>query len=76
MIGAAENQLLNVSYGLGRPAIAKEYNTEGRAITLEYAKFFAVFVYSPNAGEGLKRLDYRITVRTLEWFRELTYLIC
>ena len=49
---------VNVSYGLGE----EDGDTEGRVITLEYKDFFAVNVYVPNSGEGLKRLEYR-----LEW---------
>jgi len=37
----------------------EEHDQEGRVITAEYADFFLVTVYTPNAGEGLKRLDYR-----------------
>lgn len=36
------------------------YNDEGRAITLEFDKFYFVTVYSPNSKEELKRLDYRM----------------
>ena len=37
----------------------EEHDQEGRVITAEFAEFFLVTVYTPNAGEGLKRLDYR-----------------
>ena len=47
---------LSVSYGLGIP----EHDTEGRVITLEYPEFFLVCVYTPNAQDGLKRIDYRM----------------
>ena len=33
---------------------------EGRSITLEFEDFYLVTVYTPNAQEGLKRLDYRM----------------
>lgn len=33
---------------------------EGRSITLEFEDFFLVTVYTPNAQDGLKRLDYRM----------------
>ncbi len=45
----------DVSYGIG---VAK-HDTEGRVIRLEFPKFFLVNVYTPNSGEGLKRLAYR-----------------
>lgn len=38
----------------------EEHDREGRVITLEYGSFFLVTVYTPNAQEGLKRLDYRM----------------
>ncbi|EHJ51555.1 exodeoxyribonuclease III [Streptococcus macacae] len=34
-------------------------DAEGRIITLEFDKFFVTQVYTPNAGDGLKRLDDR-----------------
>ena len=37
-----------------------EHDLEGRVITLEYADFFLVNVYTPNSQEQLKRLDYRM----------------
>lgn len=37
-----------------------EHDTEGRVITLEYPEFFLVCVYTPNAQDGLRRLDYRM----------------
>lgn len=47
---------LSVSYGIN----LEEHDTEGRVITLEYDEFYLVCVYTPNAQEGLKRLDYRM----------------
>ena len=47
---------LQVTYGLGLP----EYDTEGRVITAEFAGFFLVCCYTPNAQRGLARLDYRM----------------
>ena len=38
----------------------KKHTTEGRSITVEFQRFVLVATYVPNAGEGLKRLDYRI----------------
>lgn len=38
----------------------KEYNDEGRIITLEYDSFYFVNVYVPNAKPELARLDYRM----------------
>ena len=38
---------------------------EGRIITLEFDKFYITQVYTPNAGDGLKRLEER-----MEWDRK------
>ncbi len=42
-------------YGIGK----KAYDQEGRTITLKFTDYYLVNVYVPNAGNGLKRLDYR-----------------
>ena len=34
-------------------------DSEGRIITLEFPEFFVTQVYTPNAGDGLKRLEQR-----------------
>jgi exodeoxyribonuclease-3 len=47
---------LAVHYGLGD----EEFDCEGRVITLEFERFFLVNIYFPNAGEKLKRLDYKL----------------
>ena len=51
-----KHEALSVSYNLGIP----EHDTEGRVITLEYPDFYVVCVYTPNAQDGLKRIDYRM----------------
>lgn len=53
----SRHQPLNVTYGLG----IEEHDHEGRVITLEFADFFLVTVYTPNSQDGLRRLDYRMT---------------
>jgi exodeoxyribonuclease-3 len=47
---------LSVTYGIG----IEEHDREGRVITLEYADFFLVTVYTPNSQNELRRLDYRM----------------
>ena len=37
-----------------------KHNQEGRSITMEFNHFILVATYVPNAGEGLKRLGYRV----------------
>lgn len=49
---------LQVSQGLGIP----EHDREGRVLTLEFADFHLINVYTPNAQDELRRLPYR-----LEW---------
>ena len=47
---------LSVRYGLG----VEELDHEGRLITLEFPDFFVVTCYTPNAQEGLKRIEHRM----------------
>ncbi len=51
-----KHQPLSVSYGIG----IAEHDTEGRVITLEMEDFYLVTVYTPNAQDGLRRLNYRM----------------
>ena len=37
-----------------------EHDTEGRLITLEFDNFYFITCYTPNAQDGLKRIDYRM----------------
>ncbi len=46
---------LEVFYDIG----IDEHDQEGRVIAAEFENFFVVTVYTPNSGEGMKRLDYR-----------------
>lgn len=48
---------LNVTYGIG----VEEHDHEGRAITLEFDKFYMITVYVPNSQDDLRRLDYRMS---------------
>ena len=48
----------SVRYGLG----IDQHDTEGRVITLEFDTYYLITVYTPNSGDGLKRLSYR-----MEW---------
>lgn len=47
---------INVHYGL----IDGKYDEEGRVITLEFDNFYYIAAYVPNAGDGLKRMDFRL----------------
>ena len=48
---------IDVIYDMG----IEEHDQEGRVIAAEFKSFFLVTVYTPNSGEGMKRLDYRQT---------------
>ena len=52
----AKQAPLSVTYGVGVP----ELDTEGRLITLEYPDFYLVTCYTPNAQQGLARIDHRL----------------
>ena len=60
----AKEAPLSVTYGVGR----EELDTEGRMITLEYPDFYLVTCYTPNAQQGLARIDHRL--KWDEAFRE------
>lgn len=47
---------ISVYYGLDN----HKYDEEGRVVTLEYENFYYVACYVPNAGDGLKRLSFRL----------------
>lgn len=47
---------LSCQYGFG----IEEHDREGRVLTLEYPEFYLVNVYTVNAQDGLKRLEYRL----------------
>ena len=52
----AKEQPISVTYGVG----VEELDTEGRLITLEYPEFYLVTCYTPNAQQGLARIDHRL----------------
>ena len=52
----AKRKPLSVTYGVG----VEELDHEGRMITLEYPEFYFVTCYTPNAQDGLKRIDHRM----------------
>ena len=54
----AKEPPISVTYGVG----VEELDHEGRLITLEYPEFYLLTCYTPNAQDGLKRLDHR-----MEW---------
>ena len=38
-----------------------DHDHEGRMLTLEYEDFYLVCVYTPNAQDGLRRIEYRLS---------------
>ena len=60
-------QPIAVTYGLG----IDEHDHEGRVITAEYDDFYLVCCYTPNAQDGLKRLDYR-----MQWENDFRVYLC
>lgn len=48
-----------ISYDKPRLDVPDTMDDEGRVITLEYADFYLLTVYTPNSGDGLKRLELR-----------------
>lgn len=52
----AKQKPLSVRYGVGVEAL----DHEGRLITLEYPEFYLLTCYTPNAQDGLKRIDHRM----------------
>ena len=52
----SKEEPVSVAYGMNEAY----YDTEGRVLTLEYDNFFFVGCYTPNAQDGLKRLDFRM----------------
>ena len=53
----AKEAPLSVTYGMHDAY----YDNEGRVITLEYNNYFVVTCYTPNAQDGLKRIEYRMS---------------
>ena len=51
-----KHEPLSVRYGLG----IEPLDREGRLIALEYPHCFVLTCYTPNAQDGLKRLDHRL----------------
>lgn len=51
----SKQEPLRVLHGIG----IERFDNEGRVTTLEFDDFFFVCVYTPNAQNGLARIDYR-----------------
>jgi len=64
---------INVIYGL-LDKNGEQLDMEGRVICLEYDKFILLHCYTPNSGEELKRLDYRVKVWDIAFTNYIIYL--
>lgn len=53
----SKKEPISVNYGIGH----QDYDSEGRAITLEFENFYFVTIYTPNSQRDLARLDFRLT---------------
>lgn len=52
---ASKEKPAKVDFGIGMPG----HDDEGRVVTCTFKEVMVVCVYTPNSGEGMKRLDYR-----------------
>ena len=65
ILGTKGHKPLNVLLGALPPAACHAAEAaavaaeEGRVVTVEYASFYLVVVYTPNSGDKLQRLDWR-----------------
>ena len=62
-----KHEPLNVAYGIG----IQELDTEGRVITLEYDNYYLITCYTPNAQQGLARIDHR-----MNWEKAFSEYVC
>lgn len=69
VVAYSKKEPIFVHYGL----IDGKYDDEGRVITLEFDNCYVVGAYVPNAGDGLKRMDFRMQFEKdlLEYFKLL-----
>ncbi|GHU68728.1 exodeoxyribonuclease III [Clostridia bacterium] len=56
----SNTQPLSVSRGFVGETSSILFDAEGRVLTFEYPSFYLVNVYTPNAQDGLKRIDFRL----------------
>tara|TARA_B100000886_G_C20424964_1_gene493481 strand:- start:1483 stop:2274 length:792 start_codon:yes stop_codon:yes gene_type:complete len=56
---------IEVTYGIEED----EHDNEGRVITLKFKDFILVHVYTPNSGQVLQRLDYRVNKWDKSFFK-------
>ena len=59
-----------VNYGID----IDKHDDEGRVITMEFEKFYIISCYTPNSGENLKRLHYRVEEWDKDFFEYINSL--
>jgi exodeoxyribonuclease III len=64
---------LSVIYGINLRE-DENIDDEGRVLTVEYKNFYVVNVYTPNSGQELKRLEYRVNTWD-PYFREYILML-
>ena len=52
----SKKKAINMHLGIN----SEEHDKEGRVITLEFKNYYLIHVYTPNSGQVLQRLDYRV----------------
>ena len=63
-------QPISVKYGIN----VDKHDEEGRVLTIEFEKFYIISCYTPNSGDGLKRLDYRVNEWDKDFFEYINSL--
>ena len=61
---------VSVNYGIN----IDKHDEEGRVLTIEFEKFYIISCYTPNSGDTLKRLDYRINEWDKDFFEYINSL--
>ena len=61
---------ISVNYGIN----IDKHDEEGRVLTIEFEKFYIISCYTPNSGDTLKRLDYRINEWDKDFFEYINSL--
>ena len=63
---------INVIYGLNYNNV--DIDDEGRMITLEFKNYYLIHVYTPNSGQVLARLDWRINTWDKAFYNFISHL--
>ena len=61
---------ISVNYGIN----IDKHDEEGRVLTMEFEKFYIISCYTPNSGDTLKRLDYRVEEWDKDFFEYINSL--